>query len=67
MVVLIQDADSTVAPTVLPAEPVQAGTVEDALLAVGVGIVHLDQPDPCKQAGSDWIHPLLSDHLTALR
>jgi hypothetical protein len=49
-------------------QPVRAGTVEDALLAVGQGITHLGQPDPRKEyPGSPKNHPLLASFLKALR
>lgn len=48
--------------------PVRAGSVEDALLAVGKGISDLGCPDPRKEApGSQRNHPLLSSFLKAMR
>ena len=48
-------------------KPVRAGTVEDALLAVGQGIAALGCPDPRKEApGSLRNHPLLTSFLRAL-
>ena len=47
--------------------PVRADQVDKALLAVGKGLVNLDQPDPRLQAHSTKLHPLLSDFLRALR
>ena len=45
-------------------KPVQAGTVEDALLAMGQGIAALGFPDPRKEApGSPRNHPLLTSFL----
>ena len=47
--------------------PVSAGTVEDILLAVGMGITHLGQPDPHKVTpGAEQNHSLLTDFLNAL-
>ena len=49
-------------------EPVRAGTVEDALLAVGTGISHLGFSDPRKPvSGSSSNHPLLQAFLKAMR
>jgi hypothetical protein len=49
-------------------EPVRAGSVQAALLAVGTGIAHLGQPDPRKiSPGDNRNHPLLADYLRALR
>ena len=49
-------------------KPVRAGTVEDALLAVGKGITHLGEPDPRKASpGSAQNHPLLAAFLKRLR
>ena len=46
---------------------VQAGTVEDALLAVGQGISHLGEPDPRKAIpGTPRNHPLLAAFLKHL-
>ena len=48
-------------------KPVRAGTVEDALLAVGQGIAALGLPDPRKEApGSLRNHPLLTAFLRTL-
>ena len=47
---------------------VRAGSVTDALLAVGAGITDLGQPDPRKEVqGSNRLHPLLSSFLKGLR
>ena len=47
---------------------VRAGSVTDALLAVGAGITDLGQPDPRKEIqGSNRLHPLLSSFLKGLR
>ena len=47
---------------------VTAGTVADALLAVGSGITNLGQPDPRKEVpGSTRNHPLLAAFLKGLR
>ena len=49
-------------------QPVRAGTVEDALLAVGQGISALGEPDPRKEVpGSQRNHPLLASFLKSLR
>jgi hypothetical protein len=49
-------------------EPVRAGTVEDALLAVGKGITNLGEPDPRKEVpGSKSSHPPLGAFLKAMR
>jgi hypothetical protein len=48
--------------------PVRAGTVEDALMAVGQGITALGEPDPRKEVpGAQRNHPLLASFLKALR
>jgi hypothetical protein len=48
--------------------PVRAGTVEDALMAVGQGITALGEPDPRKEVpGGQRNHPLLASFLKALR
>ena len=49
-------------------KPVKAGSVADALLAVGTGITHLGFPDFRKTVGGgDTNHPLLASFLKALR
>jgi len=49
-------------------KPVRAGTVEDALLAVGKGIADLGEPDPRKVVpGSSQNHPILAAFLKRLR
>ena len=49
-------------------EPVKAGSVEDALLAVGTGITHMGFPDPRNlRHGGDKNHPLLSAFYKTMR